>query len=56
MTLKKVHTVRIEGLYKAARTLDVTPQHLRLVIRGIRKSERLVKKAEALGIKLPIGT
>lgn len=37
---------RWHGLSRAARTLKVTPQHLGRVLRGERKSARLLKRVE----------
>ena len=54
MEVKKVMVEQIDGLHEASRLLNVTPNHLRCVIRGERQSEALMRRAEELGIKLPI--
>jgi hypothetical protein len=39
------------GISKAARSLNVTPQHLGRVLRGERKSARLSKKVKIVEVK-----
>jgi predicted trehalose synthase len=41
---RRIETTRFVGVFAAAKSLKVSPQHLRKVLLGARKSERLMRK------------